>query len=73
VLTREGGEGVTVAPAAFVTIHLAATATGYTAKAIARKIEDGVWLEGYEYVRAPDGRVLVSLDGVSRWARGERR
>ena len=28
--------------------------TGYSEKAVARKIEDGVWVEGREYVRAPE-------------------
>ena len=40
----------------------AAELTGYSEKAIRRKIEDGVWLEGHEYVRAPDGRILVDTD-----------
>lgn len=68
----ESLDAVSVAPAAYVTIPLAAFVTGYTARAIQRKIEDGVWLERCEYVRAPDGRVLVSLEGYARWARGER-
>lgn len=62
-----------IAPARFVTIGLASYVTGYSAKAIERKIEGGTWIEGSEYARAPDGRVLVDLDGFVRWARGERR
>ncbi len=27
----------------------------------------GVWVEGREYVRAPDNRVLVDLEGYERW------
>lgn len=64
---------VFVAPARYVTLDLAPAVTGYTRKAMERKIEDGVWLEGCEYVLAPDGRRLVDLDGYARWARGERR
>lgn len=45
--------------------------TGYSEKAVARKIEDGVWVEGREYVRAPDGRRLIDMDGFNRWARSE--
>jgi hypothetical protein len=63
---------VRIAPAPFVTIELAAVATGYSGKAIRRKIEEGVWLDGHEYVRAPDGRILVSLEGYARWAKGLR-
>ena len=51
----------------------AAELTGYSEKAMRRKIEDGVWLEGHEYVRAPDGRILVDMDAFNRWARGEPR
>jgi hypothetical protein len=57
----------TITPADWVTIDLAATVTGYTPKAIRRKIQDGVWLEGQQFVRAPDGRVLISLKGYAAW------
>ena len=43
----------TVAPAPFVTISLASSLTGYTEKAIRRKIEEGHWLEGREYISRP--------------------
>lgn len=45
--------------------------TGYSEKAVHRKIEDGKWTEGEQYVRAPDGRILVDMDGFNKWARGE--
>lgn len=64
---------IVVAPGRYVTIPLAAAVTGYSVKAIQRKIEDGVWLERFEFVKPPDGRVLVDLEGYARWARGERR
>jgi hypothetical protein len=41
--------------------------TGYTPKAVERKIAEGVWLEGREYRRAPDNRILVDLEGFTRW------
>ena len=47
--------------------------TGYSEKAVARKIEDGVWVEGREYVRAPDGRLLIDMDGFEKWALGGQR
>ena len=43
--------------------------TGYSEKAVARKIEDDVWVEGREYVRAPDGRLLIDTEGYEAWAR----
>lgn len=56
-----------VALAPYITVSLAAVATGLTEKAIRRKIEDGKWLEGREYRRAPDGGVFVSIDGYKKW------
>jgi hypothetical protein len=34
-------------------------------------MEEGVWLLGREVVKAPDGRVLVSLQGYARWVEGK--
>jgi hypothetical protein len=51
----------------YVTIPVAAAMTGYSAKAIRRKIESGVWLEGREFRRAPDGHVLISVKGYEQW------
>ena len=45
--------------------------TGYTVKAIARKIETGAWREGREYRRAPDGHILVDLQGYERWVENQ--
>jgi hypothetical protein len=44
--------------------------TGYTEKAVRRKIEAGVWLEGYEVDRAANGDITVYMPGYYRWARG---
>lgn len=51
----------------YVTIPIASAMTGYSAKAIRRKIEAGVWLEGREFRRAPDGHVLISVKGYEQW------
>ncbi len=61
-----------LAPARDVTIRLAATVTGLTERAIEAKIREGVWLEGQEYHRAPDGRIYVDLHAVGRWIRNKR-
>jgi len=48
----------------YVTIPVAAVMTGSSPKAIRRKIvEAGVWLEGREFRRAPDGHVLIGVKG----------
>lgn len=51
----------------YVTIPVAAAMTGYSPKAIRRKIEAGVWLDGREFRRAPDGHVLISVKGHELW------
>lgn len=53
--------------ACYVTQEVASLATGYSVKAIERKREDGVWVEGREWIRAPDGRPLISIEGFNRW------
>ncbi len=52
-----------------VSVHYA----GYTEKAVRRKIEECVWLEGHEYRRAPDGRISIDLQGYEKWVEGQRR
>lgn len=61
------GRPLQVAVARFVTIDLAATLTGYTAKAIRAKIDKGEWVEDRQYVRR-DGRVLIDMRGYELWA-----
>lgn len=56
-----------VAPARFVTVELAATITGLSEGAVRKRIERGLWLEGREWKRAPDGRVWIDMRGVERW------
>lgn len=59
---------IQVAPARFVTIELGAAVTGLTEKAIRRKIEEGVWVEGREYRRqVDDGRIYIDLRGYEKW------
>lgn len=61
---------VAVAPSRYVRIPLAATVTGLTVKAIEKKIEDGVWLEGIQYKRK--GReIYIDLKGYEQWVEQE--
>lgn len=55
-----------VTPARFVTVELAATMTGLTAKAIERKIERGEWAEGIHY-RLRDGRRYIDMKAYEKW------
>lgn len=67
MLHRAGADASLTRGADYVTIAVAAAMTGYSAKAIRRKIESGVWLEGREFRRAPDGHVLISVKGYESW------
>lgn len=57
-----------VAPARYVLLPLANVVTGYSVKAMERKIERGDWQEGKVWVRAPDGHILLDVRGYERWA-----
>jgi hypothetical protein len=58
------------APAKYVLLPLAEAITGYTVKAIERKIERGDWVEGKVWIRAPDGRILLNIPGYEKWVEG---
>jgi hypothetical protein len=51
----------------WVLINVFAAMTGYTDKAVRRKIEDGVWTEGKHYRRAPDGRITMNMQEYYKW------
>lgn len=55
----------------FVSVKRFAELTGYSAKAVYHKIEGGVWLELQQFRRAPDGRILIDVEGYERWVKGE--
>jgi hypothetical protein len=61
-----------ITPARYVLLHLAERMTGYTVKAMQRKIERGDWIEGKVWVRAPDGRLLVDMVGYHKWVEGHK-
>jgi hypothetical protein len=45
--------------------------SGYSDKAVRRKIEEGVWIEGQQFRKAPDGHVMIDVEGVERWVEGQ--
>jgi hypothetical protein len=59
-----------IAPAKYVLLPVAEAITGYTIKAIERKIERGDWIEGKIWIRAPDGRILLNIQGFEKWVEG---
>lgn len=58
---------VVVATARYVLLPLAFAITGYSVKAMERKIERGDWAEGKVWRRAPDGRIHLDVEGYQRW------
>lgn len=51
-------------------LPLFCTLTGYSEKAVRRKIEEGVWLQGRHYRKAPDGRITMDLQAYYAWVEG---
>jgi hypothetical protein len=41
--------------------------TGYSAKAVRRKIEDGIWVQGKHFRKAPDGHITMDLQEYYKW------
>ena len=60
-----------LAPSRYVTIDLFATITGLTPGAIRKRIERGVYVEGKQYRRAPDGRLWMDTKGHEQWVEAE--
>lgn len=56
----------------FVTVKKFAEMSGYTPSAIYQKMNNGVWTEGRQFRKAPDGRVMINVEGVERWVEGQR-
>jgi len=67
---RSGKELQPTTTARYVLLSLATNMTGYTVKAMQRKIERGEWIEGKVWLRAPDGRILISIAGFEKWVEG---
>lgn len=61
-----------VALADSVLLPLAEKATGLTVKAMRQKINNGVWLQGREYDKGPDGHIYISISGYISWVRSGR-
>lgn len=55
----------------WVTIAKAAELTGYSERAIEAKRAEGVWLEGEIWRKGPDGRIMISTEGIDAWVEGQ--
>ncbi len=64
-------QGTEVTSLRYLTIKKFAAESGYTEDAIRSKIKNGVWLMGRVWVKSPDGRVLIDVQGYERWVEGQ--
>lgn len=55
----------------YIRIPLFCAQTGYTKDAVEGKIRTGAWIEGRQYRRAPDGHILIDLEGYEKWVEGQ--
>lgn len=51
----------------YLTVRKFSSDSGYTETAIRSKIADGTWRKDYVWRKAPDGRVLIDVDGYEAW------
>lgn len=51
----------------YVTIEKFSEISGYSEAAIRTKRRDGIWPEGNVFIKAPDGRVLIDVEGYEQW------
>lgn len=51
----------------YVTVRKFAAESGYTEDAIRSKIRDGIWRLGEIWIKAPDGRTLIDVEGYESW------
>ena len=58
---------VGLVPPRYVLFKVGEILTGYTEKAMNQKADCGVWREGHEWRRAPDGRRVLDLRGFEAW------
>jgi hypothetical protein len=61
---------IVVGTSRYVLLPLANLLTGYSIKAMERKIERGDWQEGKVWRRGPDGRIVIDVLGYQRWVEG---
>lgn len=55
----------------YLTIEKFADESGYSPAAIRNKMQRGVWIEGRQFRKAPDGRVMIDVQGVEKWVEGQ--
>lgn len=52
----------------YITLQAFSIRSGYSAGAVRQKINRGEWIDGKQYVKAPDGRILINIEEFEKWA-----
>ncbi len=60
-------EAPVLSPARYVLLPLAQLLTGYSVKAMQRKIERSDWQQGKVWKHAPDGHIVIDMVGYHKW------
>lgn len=68
---EEATRSLPVTAARFVTVELFSAMTGLSPGAVHKRIERGVYLEGKQLRRAPDGRIWMDTKGHEQWVARE--
>jgi len=66
-MEKEDEMGNLIVQLQWVLLPMFCSLTGYTEKAVRRKIEDGVWLQGKHFRKAPDGRITLDIQEYYKW------
>lgn len=66
-MVKEDEMGNLIVQLQWVLLPMFCSLTGYTEKAVRRKIEDGVWLQGKHFRKAPDGRITLDIQEYYKW------
>ncbi|TKR55448.1 excisionase [Allopusillimonas ginsengisoli] len=51
----------------FVTVRRFSELSGYSEDAIRSKVRDRIWAENEVWKKAPDGRILINIQGYESW------
>lgn len=60
------------APVYYVQLDVFERLTGYSADAVQKKVNRGIWREGVHFRRAPDGHVFMDLRAYHQWVENPR-
>lgn len=58
--------------APYVLLSVAEKLIGLSVRAMELKIARGVWIDGKEYRKGPDGHIYVSMKGFESWVESAR-